>query len=252
MTQIDRKQKILDELAAKGSVNIPELSQRLEVSDMTIRRDLMKLAQQGVVTLERGGAVLNGGSLLEYTVPVKQGVRTNDKKRIAQRCAEMAREGDSVFLDAGTTVAEIARRLAHRSNITILTNSLLAANFLSASPNKVIMCPGEFRQTSMAFMGPMTDEFIRQFKIDLLFLGVEGVDIKNGLTVPNTTDGMTKRALVQSAIKTVCAADSGKVGLTFLYQLCPVSAIDMLVTDMSLSESCAEQFAECDVDICRV
>lgn len=253
MTQIDRKRKIMEELTVRGVVNIPELSERLGVSSMTIRRDLTKLSQQGLVTLERGGAVLNASSLFERGISLKQEAMVQEKIRIAQKCAELVKEGDSVFLDAGTTVAEIARILARRKGISIITNSLLTANFLSrSSESKVIMCPGEFRKTSMAFMGPMTDEFIGQFQVDILFLGVEGVDLKNGLTVPDTTDGMTKRAMVNHAQRIVCAADSSKVGLTFLHRICSLSEMHTLVTDEGFHMEAARDYLHQGVTVERV
>lgn len=250
MNVIDRKLKILDELKTNGSVSITDLASFFGVSSMTIRRDLMKLSEQGLITLERGGAILNTGSLFEYDVPLKQKEKMPEKKRIAEKCMEYIKEGDSLFLDAGTTVAEIARLLRKEKNITVITNSLLSANCLcAASDLKIIMCPGEYRETSMAYIGPMTSEFISQFKIDTLFLGIEGINPENGLTVPDPLDGMTKRALIQNAKKVICVADSSKIGLSYLYQIAPLTSADIFITDKGINQYDAEAFIRNNISL---
>lgn len=248
MNSIDRKQKILAELKVNGNVGIPDLSKLFGVSDMTIRRDLVKLSEQGLVTLERGGAVLNSGSLFEYTIPLKQKEHMAEKALIAEKSMEYVREGNSIYLDAGTTAAEIAKRLRSQRNIIVITHSLLAANFLSGSPEiKIIMCPGEYRERSMAFMGPLTTEFISKFKIDTFFLGTEGIDLKNGLTLPDIADGSIKWELVKNAEKVICVADHSKFDKSFLYKVCPLNDIDMIITDDSLPGNTAEQYQQQDI-----
>lgn len=253
MNQMERKQKIMEELTANGNVSIVGLTASLGVSSMTIRRDLTRLSQEGLITLDRGGAFLNSGALFEYSIPMKRGVKIQEKTRIAAKCVEYIHDGDSIFLDGGTTVAAVARLLPARKGIVAVTNSFLAASYLSgSSQSRIIMCPGEYRKTSMAYIGPLTDEFITRFKIDTLFLGIEGIDLSKGLTVPDTLDGCTKRALIRSAQRVICAADSSKVGLTFLYQVCPLSCIDILITDTGLSDEAAEKFLQQDIEVIRV
>lgn len=248
LNSIDRKQKILSYLQENGSIIIEDLVSVLGVSSMTIRRDLRKLSAQGLVSLERGGAVLNSGSLFEYNMQLKQKVHIPEKQGIAQKSLDYISEGDSIFLDAGTTVAEVAKLLQNKKNIVVITHSLLVANHLSASSNiRIIMCPGEYRATSMAYMGPLTDEFVTQFKIDTLFLGVEGVDLKNGLTVPDLLDGITKKALINKAEKVICVADSSKFGQSFLYKISPLSHIDMIITDDDLPKDMMEQYLQHEI-----
>lgn len=245
MNSIARKQAVMRELQETGSANIIELAEKLNVSTMTIRRDLMKFAEEGLVTIEHGGAVLNGGSLFEHSMVMKQSEYTEEKQKIARACAEYIRDGQSVYLDSGTSCAEIARLLANRRHITVITHSLLVANALSASESvNLIMCPGVYREKSMAFMGQMTDEFIKRFRIDILFLGVEGVDPQTGVSVQDINDGYTKKALTEHAVKVICAADSSKYGKQLFCEIAKPDAIDVFITDGNLSEEIRGRFAE--------
>jgi len=242
MKNISRKQFILNRLQTEGKVIITELAEELKVSSMTIRRDLTALADSGLVTLEHGGAVLNDGSMFEYSIPLKHEFMSDEKKRIAKKCMEYIAEGDSIFLDAGTTVARVAELLKTRKNLVAMTHSLLAANAAANAKHvKLIMCPGEFREHSMAFMGPLTDEFIDSFQIDILFLAVEGIDLKNGVSVIDIQDGNTKKTLVQKAKKVICIADSTKFNKSFFYRIAPLSSIDLIITDTGLDEETKKQ-----------
>lgn len=245
MNTIARKQKVMARLEEEGSVNIAELAEELNVSSMTIRRDLAQFQKQGLVTMEYGGAVLNSGSLFEYDMTMKKEQNLEAKRKIAQKCAEFVKDGESIFIDAGTTTAEIAKLIINRKNLNVMTNSLLAANYLSKAKNlKVVMCPGVFRETSMAYMGKLTDDFIQRFRIDVLFLGVEGIELNSGVSVQDITDGETKQTLARHAQKVVCAADKTKFGKSYFYQICPLSQINVLVTDEGLDPQILEPYRE--------
>lgn len=253
MNNISRKRYILKKLQSDGSVSIMEFAEALNVSSMTIRRDLNMLAKNGLVTLEHGGAVLNSGSLFECNMALKQETNAEEKMRIAQKCLDYIAAGDSIYLDAGTTVSEIAGLLSSKNNIIILTHSLLAANKTANLRNaKVIMCPGEFRPDSMAFMGPLTDEFISRFKIDTLFLGVEGIDLTDGISVPDILDGVTKKTLISNAKHVICVADSSKFNNTYFYHIAPLSEIDLIITDSGLDKDVLNQYLQKNIEIITV
>lgn len=252
MNGIERKLSIMKKIQEEGRVNVADLASEHGVSAMTIRRDLSKFAKEGLITLEYGGAVLNSGALFEYNMAMKQGEYQEEKRRIARQCATYINDGDSIFLDAGTTICELARLLINRKNLIVMTDSLLAANVLSKSNSiEIIMCPGKFRETSMAYMGQLTDEFVSSFKIDKLFLAVEGVDSERGVSVPNTIDGMTKRNLIKCSKKIICATDSSKFGKQHYFNICGFSDIDIMVTDNGLSEKDVKQYAN-KVQLIRV
>lgn len=250
MNAIERKRYILNELQRNGSVVITDLAERIQVSSMTIRRDLNAMAEDGMVTLEHGGAVLNNGSLFERNMSFKSEINATEKQRIAAKCMEYINEGDSIFLDAGTTPNEVAVLLRGKRNISVLTHSLMVANTTANMRNiKLIMCPGEFRENSMAFLGPLTDDFIQHFQIDTLFLSLEGIDLNDGLSVVDVQDGHTKKVLVEKAKRVICIADHSKFNKSFFYKIAPVADVDLVVTDTGLDAATQELFRQNNVPL---
>ena len=250
MNAIERKRYILNELQRNGSVVITDLAERIQVSSMTIRRDLNAMAEDGMVTLEHGGAVLNNGSLFECNMICKSEINATEKQRIAAKCMEYINEGDSIFLDAGTTPNEVAVLLRGKRNISVLTHSLMVANTTANMRNiKLIMCPGEFRENSMAFLGPLTDDFIQHFQIDTLFLSLEGIDLNDGLSVVDVQDGHTKKVLVEKAKRVICIADHSKFNKSFFYKIAPVADVDLVVTDTGLDAATQELFRQNNVPL---
>lgn len=250
MNAIERKRYILNELQRNGSVVITDLAERIQVSSMTIRRDLNAMAEDGMVTLEHGGAVLNNGSLFKCNMSFKSEINATEKQRIAAKCMEYINEGDSIFLDAGTTPNEVAVLLRGKRNISVLTHSLMVANTTANMRNiKLIMCPGEFRENSMAFLGPLTDDFIQHFQIDTLFLSLEGIDLNDGLSVVDVQDGHTKKVLVEKAKRVICIADHSKFNKSFFYKIAPVADVDLVVTDTGLDAATQELFRQNNVPL---
>lgn len=240
MGMIDRKLEIAQKIQQQGRVNVAALAQEYGVSTMTIRRDLARLEQEGLVTVEYGGAILRQHSLLESDMHQKQTKFLAEKQRIAKAALDFVREGSSIFLDAGTTTCEIARLLNEKKNLRITTNSLLAANVLAANgANQWAMCPGEYRAMSMAFLGQTTDEFLKAFRFDVLFLGVEGVT-PGGVYVPDEKDGITKKNLIRQSGTVVCVADSSKIGQAFHYRIAELEQVAHLITDRNLEEKWVE------------
>lgn len=253
MNTIERKRAVMQCLEQNGSANIIELAKDLHVSSMTIRRDLARFAKEGLVRMEYGGAVLNKGSLFEYNMSMKKEQNLHAKRAIAKEALKYVKDGDSIFLDAGTSIAELAKLLINRTNLNILTDSLLSANVLSGSEKlRLVMCPGVYRERSMAFMGQLTDSFVDHFTIDVLFLAVEGIDTENGLTVQDITDGETKHHLVSKAKKTICLADSSKFNKKYFYEICGINDVDILITDDALDDRITEQLGQQSITVVRV
>lgn len=240
----------MQQLELEGTVSINEQAEALGVSSMTVRRDLAKLAEEGMVTLVHGGASLSHGALFERTMAIKAGQNRAEKQKIARACVDFIEDGDSLFMDAGTTVSEIAKLIVGRRDIVVLTNSLLVANALSKSDSiRQIMCPGVFRQRSMSYVGQSTSEFVTRYKVDVCFLSAAGIEMCQGVSVPDEVDGATKRSVVEHAEKIVCAADNSKFGKSLFYNVCPLEAVDVLVTDDGLPENVRQRYLDKGVDL---
>lgn len=153
----NRRKEVMATLKHQKTVYVKDLADSLEVSDMTIRRDLHRLADLGMVTLIHGGAVLNEGTATLDSVRARATRMSKEKSAIAARCAGLVKEGNAVYLDTGTTVMEIAEALKMRQNIVVLTHSLPICNILANSEKiQLISMPGIYNPTLKGFVGDMT------------------------------------------------------------------------------------------------
>lgn len=250
MNTLKRRKMIINDLEKEGSVKTAELSERLNVSSMTIRRDLTFLAEEGIVRLTHGGAVLNNGALLEHGMLYKEEKLMEEKRRIGEFCYNFVNEGEAIFIDTGSTTKTIAEFIVNRKNILVVSHSLPVQQILSHSHGvKLISAPGVFREKTMGFLGQMTCDFVSGFKFDILFLGVEGVDVEHGVSVPDIVDGETKRALVRQAKKVIAVADYSKIGASFFMTIVPLREIDILVTNKEADTTMIEAIREQGVEV---
>lgn len=250
MKTLKRRNEILDYLKKNNSVNITELAEILNVSSMTVRRDLNLFAEQGIVTLVHGGAVLNHGATLIHNMAFREEKLRKEKNYIANFCANLIHEGSAIFIDCGSTTKEIAEAILQKKNIVVMTNSLPAANILSAAKNiKLIMLPGIFREKPQGFFGQMTSAFISNFRIDILFLGADGLDILRGATSPDIMDGETKRSLVKQARRVVLVIDHTKLGYGSFMTVASLQEIDTIVTDKEADLEMIEEIKKQGVEV---
>lgn len=232
MSSNERRHSILKILEQEKTAYTAELAERLGVSAMTIRRDFEMMAKQGLVTIIRGGAALNIGSAVMYRMNYRQTQMPLEKQRIAEYCANMVQEGNSVFLDCGTTVERIAEALSRKSNITVLTNSLNGAQILSSAKKiQLIMVSGEFSEEQQGFGGQITSNFMERFNVDIYFLGVVGLDPVQGLTSSSVMDGETSRSVMRHAKRVIAVLDHTKLGYVYFEKIADVNEIDLIVTD---------------------
>lgn len=253
MRLITRRKQILDIIQENEVVEITDLAEKLQVSAMTIRRDLALFAKQGLVTLTYGGAVINKGASIEPTYFIKQEQMVIEKQNIGKAAAALIKEGDAIFIDCGTTAKEVAEELSGMKNITVITNSLLAANVLCQSPEiKLVMAPGTFREKSMGFIGQVTAEFVHSMMVDYVFLGVEGIDRHLRATVPDIDDGEMKRVLVKRARNVVVIADHTKIGKTYLMTVAAAKEISTIVTGQDAPKDFIDEYRSAGIDVILV
>lgn len=229
-----RQAAILERVRATGGVRVTELATEFGVSDMTIRRDLDLLHERGLLAKVHGGATVVGpGSTDEPGFRAKSVRQLPEKAAIAVRAAELVRPGAAVALSAGTTTAELARRLVDVPGLTVVTNSLPVAEILHSGgrPDQTVVLTGGVRTPSDALVGPLAVGAIRSLHLDLLFLGVHGISERAGFTTPNLMEAETDRALVAASDRLVVLADHTKWGTVGLSSIVELSAADVLVTD---------------------
>ncbi len=245
-----RQSLILQAVRSDGSARVSDLTHRLGVSDMTIRRDLEVLARDGLVEKVHGGAVLPGTpASQEPGFEAKLVLERPEKTAIAQAAADLVRPGTAIALAAGTTTFALAQCLLDVPGLTIVTNSLRVTNVfnstrgLDGTADSVVLTGG-VRTPSDALVGPVADLTIRSLHFDLLFLGCYGFDTEAGLTTPNLAEAETNRTLIRVARRVVVLADHTKWGLVGLSSFARLDEVDVLVTDDMLPPDARAQVSE--------
>ncbi|MEU7028518.1 DeoR/GlpR family DNA-binding transcription regulator [Streptomyces sp. NPDC015232] len=251
-----RRALILDEVRRRGGVRVNELTRRLNVSDMTVRRDLDALARQGMVAKVHGGAVpVVEASAHEPGFEAKSVLELGAKEEIARAAARMVRPGTAIALSGGTTTFALARQLLDVPELTVVTNSVRVADVFheaqqsgaggEARPGAAtVVLTGGVRTPSDALVGPVADQAIRSLHFDALFLGVHGISVEAGLSTPNLAEAETNRRLVRAARRVVVVADHTKWGTVGLSSFAALDEVDALVTDRGVSPRVRAEMAE--------
>jgi DeoR/GlpR family transcriptional regulator of sugar metabolism len=238
-----RQATILAELGRRGAVRVTDLCERFGVSDMTVRRDLDLLQSRGLLEKVYGGAVRLGHGAEELGFEAKRQRELPEKRAIARLAARLAGRGDAVGLTAGTTTWELVEPLSRVPELTVVTNSTNIAvelHRLAGPAARIILTGGDFRTPSDALVGPVADRAIRSMNLDLLFLGVHGLDPEAGLTTPNQAEAETNRAFIGRSRRVCVVADHTKWRTVGLHTMAPLSAADVLVTDAMLEPEARE------------
>ncbi|MER2174567.1 MAG: DeoR/GlpR family DNA-binding transcription regulator [Carnobacterium sp.] len=238
MNQLKRQEMIFDLLKVNGEATSNELAVKLDVSMMTINRDLKEISTWRGIQLVHGGAVYRDENTLENPISIKEEVSVQEKKRIANFCRNLVKPGSAVFIETGTTALAVAREIFNIEGCKFYTNSLLVLNSLSKYEGIDLHCvPGKYRELSKGFLGLETADFIRNFNFDVAFIGAEGISADSGITLPNEEDAFTKRAVINQSKKTILVADHKKFGLSYLYKIGDIEEVDMIVTDLDSQQT---------------
>jgi DeoR family transcriptional regulator of aga operon len=261
MDKYSRLTGLLELLNERGRLEIEDVAAELGVSAATIRRDLDQLAQQQLVTRTRGGAVSNAVS---YDLPLRYKTARNadEKQRIAAAAAALVRRGTILALTGGTTASEVARAIASRGSlqlmdgepaVTIVTNAVNIANELTIRPQvKVVMTGGVARTASYELIGPLAQRTLEELSLEMAILGVNGIDPAYGATVANEGEASINGLMAARARQVVVVADSSKLGAQSFARVCPVSAVDILITDTRAPDDLIEAFEKAGVRTQRV
>jgi DeoR/GlpR family transcriptional regulator of sugar metabolism len=239
-----RQALIVQEVRESGSVRVSELTVRLGVSDMTIRRDLETLAGAGLIDKVHGGAVLPGAP--EGHGPGSGATSSADqqaKASIARAAAGLVTSGCAVGLSAGTTTFALAEVLIGVPGLTIVTNSVRVLNLLRTGPapghggtQASVVLTGGMATSPDALAGPVADLTIRSLHLDRVFLGCQGIDPVAGLTTPDLAEAQTNRAFIRAARAVTVLADHTKWGSVALSSFADLADVDMLISDSGMGE----------------
>ncbi len=243
MLAVERRKHILEQVHKNKKVIVSELSRQFHVSEETIRRDLEKLADDGHVIKSYGGAVINEIGSIDLPFNVRWKSNSVGKQKIADLISREIQDGEHIFLDASTTAVFIAKNIKNKKQLTVVTNSI--ENLLELSDVSgwdIISTGGFFKAGSMSFLGAKAADSIGKYNADKVFLSCKGLDLQKGVTEGNDETGSIKQRMIRSAGKVYLTVDSSKFDKVAFSNICPLSALDVVVTDQKPEERWMEIF----------
>ena len=245
---VERKQNILEILAANSNVTVADIAKAVDVSVVTVRADLDSLEQDGLIVRTRGGAL----PAFHPKIMEQLTSHRDSKIAIAQKAASMIKDGDSVIIGAGTTTSLIAKYLLGRRDIHIVTNNTLILTYARVNPQlRVTLIGGEFRPAEEGVVGPLAMREIEQFHVSKAFVGTDGVSLKQGFTANFLEGAEFVRKIAHHADEVYVLADSTKFGKPGFARILPFNGVDTLICD-TISKEFESAFKDADVRVLKV
>ena len=228
----ERREAILHLLEQDGRVAITDLSQRFDVSAVTIRKDLAQLEAEGLLIRIHGGAIPTNRHPAEMAFEVRERLQRNEKLRIAQAAANLVQDGDSIALDASTTAMYVARALRDRRELTVVTNGMRVAQEFAGCPGITVLMPGGIvRWEAFSLVGSHGESVLKQVHIQRAFVGAKGLTLAEGLTDVNNDEVQLKRAMVAAVKEVIAVVDHTKWDRVAFATFCPLEQLKLVITD---------------------
>jgi DeoR family glycerol-3-phosphate regulon repressor len=245
----DRHQKIQQLVRAKGYVTIEQLAAQFDVTPQTIRRDINLLSRDGAIHRYHGGAGLPPSTEnVAYTQ--RKILCLKEKEKIARMVAAHIPDHASLFINIGTTTEEIAKLLCGHERLRVITNSLNVASILAGNEHfEIIVAGGLVRPRDGGIVGPLTIDFIQQFRVDFGIIGISGIDVDGTLLDFDYREVRAARAIIDNSRKVFLAADHTKFGRNAMVRLGSIGEIDALFTDRQPTESLVEVMNAGEVEL---
>ncbi|HMQ30572.1 MAG TPA: DeoR/GlpR family DNA-binding transcription regulator [Chloroflexaceae bacterium] len=233
---LDRRGRIAALVRQRGSARVQELAELFQVSPVTIRTDLAQLEKEGLLVRDRGGAVAATARSALVAFEARASLRLTAKQQIGRAAAALVEPGDTILLDAGTTVVELVRHLPQQGPLTVVTNALNVALELQALREaKVLLLGGTINYATYGTLGPPAEQALEGMVVEKLFLAAETIDLAAGVTDSTVEIAQLKRAMVRAARQIILLADSSKWGKPGFIKVVPLSAVHTVVSDAGLA-----------------
>jgi DeoR family fructose operon transcriptional repressor len=228
-----RRDEVLGLLRNRTSASIAEIAKQFSISEMTVRRDLARLAATGQVIRIPGGAMMARGAAIEKTFIDRSAQCSEAKDRIGRAAAALVKDGEAVVMDSGTTTLYIARHLGRHKDVAVFTFSLAVLDSLSgASHVRVVLTGGTYRHSSHDLVGHEVGEALRGIHADKVFFGAAAVSFTKGAMV---YDPEFQKDLLAAGREKILVVDSSKIGREALYSVCPLASCDLVITDSGIA-----------------
>ena len=245
----ERRERLRQIVRSRHAVRVEDLRTELGVSTATIRRDLDELEESGALRRVHGGAVSVDVRPIEARFEAKAARQAPEKQRIAARAVQLVELDSTVYLDAGSTCLELARLLAERTDVTVVTNSLPAIVELAGRGPRLVVVGGELRPLSQALVGPLSVRLLEELYVDRAFMGTFSLSLDAGLTTTDPSEAFTKERVLERAREVVLLVDSSKLGTRSFAHAGRLDQIDVVITDTELDDEAATVFAHAGVRV---
>jgi len=244
-----RQAFIYAEIHKNGAVRVSELSEALKVTEMTVRRDLEILEHKGMIERTHGGAILNNRIGLEPKFAQKSSLFLPEKQAIGKAAASLIEEGDTIFVNSGTTTIEFLKNLK-TNNVNVITNNPMAPiNILSENVH-ITLTGGEIRRESFTLLGELAIKAIKNVYATKAVIGVDGFSIKNGLTNSVQNEAWINRLMIMRTHgMVILVADSSKLGKIAAFKIVDITSVSVIVTDSHINPANLEEFDQMGIKV---
>ncbi|MRS14475.1 DeoR family transcriptional regulator [Enterobacteriaceae bacterium RIT691] len=251
----ERREQIIQRLRQQGSVQVNDLATAFAVSTVTIRNDLAFLEKQGIAVRAYGGALICDSPLPsgEPSVEDKSTLNIALKRSIARVAADLIQPGHRVILDSGTTTFEIARLMRQHSDVIVMTNGMNVGNaLLEAEGVELLMTGGHLRRQSQSFYGDQAEQSLQNYHFDMLFLGVDAIDLERGVSTHNEDEARLNRRMCEVAERIIVVTDSSKFDRSSLHKIIDTPRIHMIIVDEGIPTESLEGLRRHGVEVVLV
>lgn len=246
----ERHKYILDSLNKNGFIKVIDIARELDVTPVTIRKDLKYLEEKRLLYRTHGSASPVNPLTSDLDVQQKEKIRKDEKTKIAVAASKLIETNDSIIIASGSTVHLLAENLTPVEHLTVVTASLKTALLLSSYDYvDVIQLGGMVRKSSFSVIGDYTSQFFDRITCSKLFLGVDGIDIEYGITNSNIEEALLNKKMIEASLRTIILADSSKFGRRGFGKICNLDRIDVIVTDSGISQAMVRSIEEAGIEL---
>lgn len=250
---LKRRANILDQLEKMGEVYVQELSKNFNISEVTIRNDLLLLEKKGLLIKTRGGAIKKKSSNFDLELNQKLKKNFKEKQKIGLKAIEFVKNGDTIVLDSGSTTLAIAKNLKKFKNIKVITNSLpITEEIADFKGVEVILLGGILRKEMRSLVGPTTENNLKDYNCDIAFIGVDGIDVNYGISTPIMYEAVLSKIMIDIAKKSVIVCDSSKFKKRSFAKISDLSSVDVLITDKEIPADDKSSLEQMNIELVLV
>lgn len=250
MPKAKRHEFIMDTLLKEGSITVTELAERLDVSSVTIRKDLTELEKANRLYRSHGKAIIINPFTRNQSVNEKEKLAPEEKDAIGREAAKLITQDDSIIIASGTTVHALARNIKPVHRLTVVSASLQVSEILSQDDNNdIIQLGGQLRHSSLSVVGQYSTGLLEQCSFSKLFMGVDGIDFEYGFTTTDMREAVLNRQMMRASQKVIVLADSTKFGKRGFAKIGNIEDIDLVITDHHVSAAIVGQLHELGIDV---